>query len=332
MWWLLLACAGKSADSAGDSPGIVWSYPMDDVLTFADLQALGTHNSYHIETEGNTLVDWDYTMAPLDVQLGEQGVRQFELDFYHEEGVFSVMHIPVLDQETTCATMAACLAVLDAWSSRNPAHHPVFVMIEPKASFNSAEGPATLDALDAELRAGLGDRLVTPDEVQGGAATLRDAVETQGWPKLEALRGRYVFMLHDGGEWRDAYTDGDTTTAGRAMFPDGQSELDLPISAVHAMNDPIGSADTIAEAVGRNHLVRTMGDGDRDAVLANDTSRAEAAFASGAHFISTDYPTPFPDSGYVVAVPGGTPSRCHPLRPVDGCASEMIEDPSFIRP
>ena len=41
----------------------------------------------------------------------------------------------------------------------------------------------------------------------------------------------------------------------------------------------------------------------------------DAAIASGAQFVSTDYPVPDPDfgTGYMVAIPDGMPARCNPI-------------------
>src|SRR5262249_43809213 len=55
-------------------------YSMDDVLRMNHVQFKATHNSYHIETNGNKEPTWHYTHAPLNVQLDVQGVRGLELD------------------------------------------------------------------------------------------------------------------------------------------------------------------------------------------------------------------------------------------------------------
>lgn len=328
MLTLLLACAGPAPDS-----GEAWSYPLDDVLTFADLQALGTHNSYHRRTEGVTRPEWDYEHAPLDEQLGGQGVRQFELDvnWNADDGVWEVYHVGVIDQETTCWLLTDCLATMKAWSDRNPAHHPLFTLLEVKNPWSDDDGPAALAALEAEVLAVWPrERLVVPDDVQRGHPSLAEGLDAEGWPTLGETRGRALFVLHDTGDWRDRYTEGLTTTAGRALFPDGGGQAELPVAAVHTMNDPVAQAADIAAAVSAGRLVRTRTDSDGDEARADDPTHRDAALASGAHFVSTDFPVPHPDTGYVVTIPGGTPSRCNPLRAVEGCTSEAVEDPAFI--
>ena len=79
-------------------------YPLDDLLKVNHLQALGTHNSYHLASE-ITILPWRYNHLPLDQQLGQQGIRQFELDIYDEAGTLNVYHIERLDQNTNCETL-----------------------------------------------------------------------------------------------------------------------------------------------------------------------------------------------------------------------------------
>lgn len=291
------------------------------MLTFPDLQALGSHNSFHVETA--TVPEWNFTHLPLDQQLGLQGIRQFELDFYQDPGGFLVYHVPIFDQGTTCVRLTDCFDAIAGWSARNPAHHPLLILLEPSDPVDTLDLPTFLAALEAETTASFAPgQLVSPDEV----------AETGGWPALGALRGRTVAVLHVGGAMRQAYTDGDTTAAGRVLFPDAQGDDTLPFPWVHTMNDPVGSFDEIQRLVGQGQLVRTRADADGVEPRAGDTSRLEAALASGANFVSTDYPAPRDDVDYVAAIPGGTPSRCNPIRPVEGCTSEAVEDPAFLTP
>jgi hypothetical protein len=41
------------------------------------------------------------------------------------------------------------------------------------------------------------DQIVTVAEVQGEADTLRAAIEADGWPDVDDLRGQFVFVLDD---------------------------------------------------------------------------------------------------------------------------------------
>ena len=74
----LVGCVPEDTDGLDSAPS--FSYPLDDLLRVNELQAVGTHNSYHLRTEGVDRPEWDYDHLPLDQQADAQGVRQFELD------------------------------------------------------------------------------------------------------------------------------------------------------------------------------------------------------------------------------------------------------------
>ena len=81
------------------------------------------------------------------------------------------------------------------------------------------------------------------------------------------------------------------------------------------VNDAVGDADRIRRLVGDGYLVRTRADSDTVEARSGDTTVQEAAWASGAQFVSTDYV--FPDdmfgTGYVAEVPGPGLVRCNPV-------------------
>ncbi len=53
----------------------------------------------------------------------------------------------------------------------------------------------------------------------------------------------------------------------------------------------------------------------------------DAAIASGAQWVSTDYEVPGRAYGqpYFVSIPGGTPARCNPINSPSWCTSGQIE-------
>lgn len=304
-------------------------------LRFNHLQALGTHNSYHL-SPGALIKELDYTHRPLDEQLGAQGVRQFELDIHFGDPgePIEVYHLDVLDTGSTCADLVECLGVLKAWSDDHPAHHPLYVLLEFKSGFDDLAAEDRFMTLeDQVLSVWPSERLIVPDQIQGAAGNLRDGIAATGWPPLDELRGKLLLVMHDDQEWRDAYTDGGNSTQGRLLFPDAFGELAAPFAAVHSINDPIADVAKIQAAVDAGHLVRTRADADNAEPSDGDTSRQIAALMSGAHFISTDYPPPMGDKyDYVCEIPGGTPSRCNPRSAPADCTAEAIEDPQAVGP
>ena len=262
-----------------------------------------------------------------------QSVGQFELDVYRNAttGEFEVFHVWFIDQSSTCPLLTDCLTAMKTWSDRNPAHHPLMALLELKDPYDAATVDEYLTALEADvLSVWPEERLVTPDLVRGDSSTLRDALAERGWPPLGQLRGRAMFVLHEGGGYRDHYTDGGTTTAGRALFPDASGDIAPPYAAVHTMNDPVGGQDAIHAVADAGHLVRTRADSDSAQAWALDYARMEAALSSGAHFISTDYPAPHYETGYQITIPDGLPSACNLRTAPAECTSEALEDPDFV--
>ncbi len=316
------------ADSGPDLP----VHPLDDTLRLNQLQALGTHNSYHVQP-AIPVPEWAYSHLPLDEQLGMQGVRQFELDLNWDlfGRRFRVFHVPVIDDVTTCDDMITCLNVLHGWSLAHPAHHPMLVMLEMK----SGDGAAAeqLEVLHSEILAVWPrESVIAPDDVRGDFETLREAVTQAGWPTLGASRGKILFVLHASGGWRRALLDGAPSAEGKLIFPDTFDDTDEPFAAFRSINDPVANGSDIAEAVRAGFLVRTRSDSNGVEARARDFDRAAAAFESGAQFVSTDFPYPPSDDAYGVVVPGGTPSRCNPLIAPMSCFSQAVEDPRAILP
>ncbi|MSQ03170.1 MAG: hypothetical protein EXR71_14985 [Myxococcales bacterium] len=328
VWSIVMLACMPDVDSAD-----AWSYPLDGVLRFDDLQAVGTHNSYHERTEGVEIEAWDYDHRPLDQQLGAVGVRQFEMDVTWDPAShdFRVFHVALVDENSSCDWLSDCLGVMRAWSDEHPAHHPIATLLELKDKYDEDEATPLLADLDAAVDASWpGGRRLSPDDVQRDAATLSAGLAEHGWPTLGELRGRAMWVLHTDSDFRQAYTAGDSTTEGRVLFPDAHGDLSLAVGAFSSINDPVVDGAAIAAALAAGHLVRTRTDSDGDEARANDTGPLAAALTSGAHFLSTDFPQPHPTTGYVVVMPDGTPSRCNPVTAPPECTSAAIEDPAFV--
>ena len=344
----------------------------DRCVALNEIQALGSHNSYHVQPRPALLAAlfgistvfeaWEYTHLPLDQQFETQGVRQIELDVFADPlgGLFSrrgglvaigedpesgipalaapglkVLHIQDLDFEATCLTFVDCLETVKAWSDAHPRHLPIMILVEAKDDvipdpygYGFATplpiDPVMLDTIDAEIRAVFPERqLLTPDRVRRGRATLEEAVLELGWPRLGAVRGQVLFALDNGGGVRDDYIAGHPALAGRVLFTD--SAPGTPEAAFAKRNNP--SDATIPGLVAAGYVVRTRADGDTVEARTGDTGPRDAALASGAQWVSTDYPVENPafGTGYAVQIPGGAPARCNPVAAPAGCRAAGLE-------
>ncbi len=305
----------------------------------------------------------DYEHRPIAEQL-DAGVRQLEFDVFadpeggrfasraantlvglpRESGLaelnapgFKVLHLPEIDFEASCLTLVACLRAVATWSAAHPKHLPLMMFIEAKdapvpdvARLGFATpapiGPAELDALDAEIRSVFDARdLITPDVVRGSAATLREAVTTGGWPTLAQSRGRVMFGLLNDDAKRTAYIEGHESLRGRAMFT--LSGTAAPESAVVSRPDPLMQADDIAALARQGFILRTRADADTVEARSGSVGRRDAALASAAAWVSTDFPMADVrfGTGYAVALPGGGVARCNPVTAPATCRDDALE-------
>lgn len=295
----------------------------------------------------------DYGHRPLPEQFSELGIRQVELDLFADPvgGRYAkpaarlvlqkmgrdpgpdpdeggrlrppgakIFHIQDIDFRSTVATFAEALRQIRTWSEAHPNHVPILVQIELKEDpvLGLPTRPAKfgrdgLDAVDHDIRSVFpGRALLTPDDVRGDSASLPDAIQTRGWPPLNEVRGRVFFTLDVEGSTLDLYLENHPALAGRSMFvpvPPGH-----PAAAWMIINDPVKDFDQIQRLVRNGYLVRTRADAETIQARRNDPLQRDKALASGAQFISTDFPEPRIEfSHYHVRLPDNVVARPNPL-------------------
>jgi len=288
-----------------------------------------------------------YTHISLTEQLNK-GLRNLEIDvqpdskggkFAHPKGLdlakseaaydpkgemkkpgFKVFHMIDIDFRTSCYTLQIALAELKKWSDANPNHIPVFITLEPKDddSFLGTKAekftPELFDALDKELRKGLGNKLITPDMVRGKYKTLEEAVLNNNWPTLKKAKGKFLFILDNNGAKRDLYALNHPSLKGRAAFV--CADPGKPEAAALLIGNSEDSR--ITDLVKKGYIIRTRADSDTKEARKNDYSHFEAAKKSGAQIITTDYylPSTFFNSPYQIKYDDGTYVRVNPVNGV----------------
>jgi hypothetical protein len=306
-----------------------------NALRLNQVQVLGTHNSYHVAptvAPWTGVEAWQYSHDPLATQFQSEGIRQIELDVYVDPTGHRVLHVPDVDFGTTCSRYVICLQQIKTWSDAHPKHMPIAILTELNDTSYGLptpilpwDGPA-MDQLDAEIRSVFSaDEVLTPDDVRGTRATLAEAVAKDGWPTIASVRGQVLFMMDNAGSYRDTYTTGHPNLENRMIFTN--SDFGRADAAFIKLNNPIGDATRIHDAVAAGYVVRTRADGDTVEARANDTGPRDAAISGGAQWVSTDFEVPGRAYGqpYFVAIPGGTPARCNPINTAAWCTSSMIE-------
>jgi hypothetical protein len=282
----------------------------------------------------------DYGHPPLESQLA-LGLHQFEIDVAPDPdgGLYAgpyadataevrkimaapgakVLHIPGLDTESHCLTFRACLTVFARWSDAHP-HHDIRVILVNSVDPELIPGAwskevkfdqASIDALNQDILEVLGrNRIVTPDDVRGSHATLREAVLAKAWPRLGAVRGKFLFVLDGSGAHETYLRVGHASLRGRMMF--GWFEETTPEAALFNIQDPVMELERIRRLVKAGFVVRTRADADVVEARTRDGGRMKAALASGAQLVSTDFYDGAPDPegfGYIADF-GGPMLRC----------------------
>lgn len=271
---------------------------------------------------------------------GDAGIPELELPG------LKVLHIQDFDFGSTCWTFVDCLSVVKDWSDAHPGHVPLMILVEAKDEvipnllgegfefvIPIEIGPEELDEIDNDIRQVFPpEQILTPDDVRGERETLEEAIRKDGWPTLDESRGRVMFGLDNGGAEKTAYLEGHPSLRGRIMFT--SSEPPEEEAAFVKLNGPIGDFDRIQDLVACGFIIRTRADTPDGQMHARtgDTMQRDAAIASGAQFVSTDYPIPNPDfgTGYQVTIPMGMPARCNPISAPPDCTSLDVENPDLL--
>ncbi|HEX3149223.1 MAG TPA: phosphatidylinositol-specific phospholipase C1-like protein [Gemmataceae bacterium] len=307
----------------------------------------------------------DYTHRPLAEQFDKLGIRQIELDIYADPkgGLFSkpygrtmaekngkdlgpdpnaggildkpgfkVLHVADIAYLSTVPTFTAGLKQVHDWSKAHPRHVPIMVLVELKEDVVPLMptkivlfDTALLDAVDAEIRSVFkDDELITPDAVRGDAKSLSEVIQNRGWPKTDAVRGKVMFCLDNSGKLADLYAKDHPALKGRAMFAPLIESDDG--AAFFKVNDPIAEFDRIQKLVKTGFVVRTRADEATKNARTNDATRRDKALASGAQFVSTDYPEARKEwSDYQVRLPGNATARPNPVSAPAGFKEVDVE-------
>lgn len=249
----------------------------------------------------DVVIEAGQTPLPYDE---ESKLDQLGLKMFHIQDVdFRSHHLLFVDG----------LLELENWSNQNQDHTPIIVLINAKddqvpltispLSFTAS----ALGTIDAEIRSVFpAEQLISPDMVRGQFASLEEAVLENGWPALDDLKGKVLFVLDENSVKTALYLQEFPGLRNAVMFVD--QEAGNPEAAFRIVNDPIRDFDKIVSLVNLGYMVRTRADSETVEARNNSLARFERAQASGAQVISTDYYLPsqlFTSSYQVIFDDGG---------------------------
>ena len=290
---------------------------------------LDPEGGLYAEPSGNSKVE----------ELGLPADPDFDPDDEMLQPGLKVLHTQDIDFRTVCLTFIQCLQEMKAWSDNHPQHFPIMVLIEAKDKalprMITPEGiildfttPIEFDAsniseIDQEINAVFPrEQLITPDDIRGDYATLKEAVMTDGWPTLAESQGKIIFVMDNK---NDLYLERYPGLKGAALFASAQE----PGSDEGMFINTQEPTREIRDLVRQGYIVRTRADADTLQARVGSTEKRDRAIRSGAQYISTDFPQPneyFSD--FMVLFADDTLIRCNPLNTTEEC---NIEDRSITQ-
>ncbi|MBC6999070.1 phosphatidylinositol-specific phospholipase C1-like protein [Cytophaga sp. FL35] len=263
-----------------------------------------------------------YYSNPKGLELvKQQGVNPMPFD--EEEKLkkpgLKVFHVQEFDFRSHQLIFTEALQELKKWSLAHERHTPIIITINAKdAEIPQTRKPMPFDAealktIDKEIKSVFeNDRLITPDLVRGNYASLENAILEKGWPYLNEVKNRFLFVLDEGNEKADAYLSNFPLLKGAVLFLN--EEEGKPNAAFRIVNDPIQNFEKIKELVTKGYMVRTRSDANTIEARNNEYTRFQKAKASGANIITTDYylPSNLFKSDFQVRFKDGTFERIKP--------------------
>lgn len=217
-----------------------------------------------------------------------------------QEPGIKVFHTADTDIKSRCLLLTRCLELIRDWSLGNPGHIPIIIQLETKESRKPALLDAYVPAEPAPFNSQAWARLhteiftvftpehvVLPEEVRGPFQSLNEAVKRIGWPRLDQLRGRVIFMLLDSDEKQRGYIEfAESNGTPLVLFPTLHHRD--PNTAWLVRANP--KSRDIRRRVSEGFLVYTRADKHTTQARERDFTRRDRALLSGAQLISTDFP------------------------------------------
>ena len=299
--------------------------------------------------DSNLALTLEYEHLPISEQL-DLGMRNLEIDIFHDpkggryksplgfqaiqnassydtilmnKPGMKVFHVQDIDFRSHNYLFSEALYEIKEWSDNHPDHIPIIITMNLKDEVIDRPGFQTplpfsfnaLDSVDNEILSVLGwDKLIHPDLVRSSYPTLEEAVVQAGWPSLNDVKGKFLFMLDAGENINNLYIKDHPALNGRVMFINAKEGT--PEAAFMILNNPFISFSKIQEFVKMGYMVRTRSDANTIEARNNDFSRWQKALESGAQVITTDYyiSSSLFDSDYSVGFKNDTVFKVNPLR------------------
>ncbi|MFW5780504.1 MAG: Ca2+-dependent phosphoinositide-specific phospholipase C [Bacillota bacterium] len=271
-------------------------------LKLNEIQVLATHNSFKrmpfmpfsktLELFwGQKVRNGYYGLDFLSEQF-DMGIRGVELDVVMYGEDLRLIHDPVTDWRTNGPDFKMALEEIKLWSDINPGHIPINIMLQVRNNFSpfshkfkkfTKQDIQDMDNLLGEVF-GEGN-IIKPKDIKGDHDTLREAVETDGWPELSECMGKVYFALLIGDETNKQYykeIDPSFETQRAFIFSKPEEEEKEYTSFILA-DSPF--TEGLEELIDKNYILRTR----LDEQFNYSEQRRVASIELGSQILATDH-------------------------------------------
>ena len=185
-------------------------------LRYNEVRQTSSHNAFQ-RPEGiyDQVVYWRVRSLEIDLHRGKPGRDALKKDWY-------VYHVAVVDPDTSVDRFSGFLRICRGIQRAIPQHEVITAFLDIKDPFHktatASQSAAVFDGLLIDV---LGeDHIYRPRDLLARdpeAGSLQGAVAAQRWPTLDALKGKFLFVLTGGGNDLATYARPGTAN-GRVAF------------------------------------------------------------------------------------------------------------------
>ena len=251
-------------------------------LRYNEVAMKAAHNSYQRDETLTQQLEWN------PAQPFQAGCRGVELDISqsNDGGAWSVGHKDSYDPHYR--QLSQFLSELAVWFRQNRRHDPITVHLDLKHVVG--DFPRKLDDyIRAHLQVGIVTAVYRPGELMGNEPNLAAGAQKNGWPTIDQLRGKFLFVVTGGAQAKDRYSR--TAPRERLCFADkdvSDTDRNVPNSDAcvffnyNLYTDHRGTWGPVFRrmAGSRKHIIRGY-------VLDGDTLW-NAALSNGCHVLATN--------------------------------------------
>lgn len=217
----------------------------------------------------------------------QQGIYSFEFDLRLRGKKFEVTHVPIVDNSSTMVDFEQGLKEIKFFLDKSGNSFPLVIILEIKDDYTfldrKLKSIKSEDLINLEdlIKTIFEDKVYTTSDMLGNYSSLMDRVNDIGWPKIDELKNKALFVLH-AGKHADTFSDPNYSSK-QVLFTSTYGDLETSDSPfiIHNSLD----VKRINELVDKGYIVRTrIGD-----TLGFTDSDFKKALDSNAQILTSDF-------------------------------------------